>query len=478
MRAAAHASHHSVPMPIAFGRRPTGASPCDCSGFTLIELMVALALAAIISVSIMFISSQARLAYDGTVKKVDVYSRFRFALKSIENDIKNWIPTSDLEFYTDGRGRGSKTNYHWDPGEELPDRKDDRGPGVVDGGIAGQYDEYAQIVERHYVGREKLQAEDKRHAAFQLYFRTVTFADGAMRVANVEYMLVDPNYDANNADQPQNERGNARGAVPRPPRKVKPEFVQDLTLIKIVRYQDISFRGIQKIAETPIQRRVIEVASNVTDFSIDYLVDREFRGRANPDFRTPEQEFSKPSEVVTRPRAEPALGVGGGYRKIFGYGTVKLGEKMQLATGYPERRGDDGLTKGAGGGAHDPLRFGFRGNQEISFAELVPGDKIFVFKASSRGQQAQGAAAQSAGNANQFVKFPDGDFTVKTNLDGLLEFNEDIDSTGWNGQPQTQLYYKAAYIPGAVRVTLRMVDDNGENPKTLQREIWLRRRSR
>ena len=47
-------------------------------GFTLVELMVALALAAMISVSIMFISSQARDAYDGTVKKVDVFNRFRF----------------------------------------------------------------------------------------------------------------------------------------------------------------------------------------------------------------------------------------------------------------------------------------------------------------------------------------------------------------------------------------------------------------
>ena len=91
-------------------RRPafTGSAP-KAAGFTLVELMVALALAAMISVSIMFISSQARMAYQETVKKVDVYNRFRYVLGEIEKDVRGWIPTSDLEFYTDGRG-GRKIN--------------------------------------------------------------------------------------------------------------------------------------------------------------------------------------------------------------------------------------------------------------------------------------------------------------------------------------------------------------------------------
>ena len=44
-------------------------------GFTLVELLVALALAAVISVSIMFISTQARSAYQATVRKVEVTRR-------------------------------------------------------------------------------------------------------------------------------------------------------------------------------------------------------------------------------------------------------------------------------------------------------------------------------------------------------------------------------------------------------------------
>ena len=153
------------------------------AGFTLVELMVALALAAIISVSIMFISSQARLAYDETVKKVDVYNRFRYALHILEQDLQNWVPTSDLEFYTDGRGKGARLNNHWDPGEEVPDRKDDLGPGVVDGGVVGEFDEFATVSQRQYLSREPFQPEEKLHDAYQIYFRTFTYVNGVFRFA-------------------------------------------------------------------------------------------------------------------------------------------------------------------------------------------------------------------------------------------------------------------------------------------------------
>ena len=137
----------------------------DRAGFTLIELMVALGLAAIISISIMMISSQARLAYEETVKKVDVYNRFRYAMQSIESDIRNWVPIGELEFYQDGSGRG-ELNSHWDPGEEVQDTKDDLGTGVRDGGgVVGEFDEFAYIMQRQYRSQERGQAEFKIHDA-------------------------------------------------------------------------------------------------------------------------------------------------------------------------------------------------------------------------------------------------------------------------------------------------------------------------
>ena len=49
-------------------------------GFTLIELMVALALSAILSIMIMMVSTSAQETYTSTLQKVEVYNRFRLAL--------------------------------------------------------------------------------------------------------------------------------------------------------------------------------------------------------------------------------------------------------------------------------------------------------------------------------------------------------------------------------------------------------------
>ena len=60
----------------------------------------------------------------------------------------------------------------------------------------------------------------------------------------------------------------------------------------------------------------------------------------------------------------------------------------------------------------------------------------------------------------------------------MLEFVEDIDSTLRGGKDQPGVRYKAAYMPAALRLTIRMVDDEGLNPKTMQQVVWLRRKSR
>jgi hypothetical protein len=422
--------------------------------------MVALGLAAVISVSIMFISSQARLAYQETVKKVDVYNRFRYALHQIEKDLQAWIPTGDLEFFNDGRG-GRRVNGHWAPGEEAPDRPDEYGPGQVDGGLYKSYEEFAHIIQRHYVSREPLQAEEKVHDAYQLYFRTLTYVDGTIREANVEYLLLDPK--------------KMVGQMPQPPDRIeRAEDVANLSLYKIVRYQVLSHDMIFNLQENPIRRKLLEVSTNVTDFRVEYLVDKSAFSKASPTFRTPEEDFKDPIEAVTRPRRLENVGPRPGYRKIFGYGSAKLEEKYPLAIAQKSRRGDDQLART--GSDHLPVKFGFLNVREITFAELTPGDGVFVFLDPNQG--GGGQSVQGLEVAGSRRQFPPGDYTVRSNLNGLMEFQEDIDSTDWQNQQQSGLYSKAPFLPSAVRVTIRVVDDQGQNPKTLQRVIWLRRRSR
>ncbi|MGH9363014.1 MAG: PulJ/GspJ family protein, partial [Thermoanaerobaculia bacterium] len=397
-------------------------------GFTLIELMVAVALAAMIAISVGMISGTAQQVYRTTTRKVEVYNKFRVALFTLEKDFQRWIPTGNLEFFIDGRGGGGgagggRRNENWEEGEELPDIEDkEHGPGVLDGGTFGEYDEFAYVVEYHYQGQEA-DGVWKQHDAYQAYFRTMTFVDGRVREANVEYKLLD----ANDVDAHRK---------PQPPKRVPRERMRDLTLYKIVRYHDIHPSEIKKsTANFPIVRRYVEVCSNITDFRVEYTTDNRFDNRVNPAFRTPAEDYERPAEVATRPARLP----NGSLRKLFGYGSSKLQVQFDKATAYRGIFGDRGGARGD----HRPVRFGFQQNPQIKFAELTPGDRIFVFTESNRGGGGNLAGQPSVGN---LVQFPPGHYTVKTNLAGQLEFIQDIDSSGWPRDP-TGVSYKAPFLP-------------------------------
>ncbi len=435
-------------------------------GFTLIELMVALALSAILSIMIMMVSTSAQETYTSTLQKVEVYNRFRLALNTVKNDFAAWIPTQELEFYSDGRGGAGRRNFHFEMGEEIADTRDEYGFGVVDGGVIKEYDEFAHIIQRHYESREKQQFMDgdrsaKVHDAYQVYFRGMTYIEGQVREANIEYMLADPAKPWKNG-------------IPQPPDSVEMDKVRDLVLYKIVRFFRIDSKLVTNFNKYPITRRIIEVATNVTDFRVEYMSDNPFqrsRRKGAPKFRTPEEDYKDPVELATRPK-RTKIGKGYIYTKKFGYGSVKIAEKFPLAIAQTAVGGDSNVARNAGRRPQS-VRVGFTGNPNISFAELVPGDRVYIFTEAERGGQKAG------GNiAGRLAAFPAGDYTVKTNINGMLEFVEDIDSTLWGGKDQPGVRYKAAYMPAALRLTIRMVDDEGMNPKTMQQVVWLRRKSR
>ena len=91
-------------------------------------------------------------------------------------DFSLWIDTPNMEYFSDGRGAGARRNFQWDEGEQLPDESDVLGPGVIDGGIYGVYDEFAAITQRHYYGippgTDPADEDSARkvHSAYQAYF--------------------------------------------------------------------------------------------------------------------------------------------------------------------------------------------------------------------------------------------------------------------------------------------------------------------
>lgn len=453
-------------------RSPRPRSSSRRAGFTLIELMVALALGSIIAVIISWVSTEAREAYTQTVSKVEVYNNFRLAYNTLQKDLSGWIASMELEPYTDGKG-GRPHDFHWQPGEETPDQRDENGPGVVDGGTKNDYDEFAFIEQVQYESIEPSQIQEgdnekKVHDAYHLYFKTMTYIAGAVREANVEYMLVD-------AGAPPSLWVDG---VPPPPSDVKPADVKNLALYKVVRYLDIDESTILALNRYPGKRAIIELATNVTDFRVEYLVYNPFDDRVEARYVTPGEEFLRPTELVTRPLKMPVRPPVSQdiYRKVFGYGSMKVQNKYPLGTAFVAHFGDNqGVRSGTD---HRPLRFGFESSNQIQFAELVPGDTIYVFTPSSI--QSAGAGGGGAGGVNfaNLARMPAQEYTVKGNVSGMLEFVEDVDSSGWGEQNQSALYYKAPFLPSAVRLTLRMVNDDGLNPKTMQQVIWLRRKSR
>ena len=435
------------------------------AGFTLIELMVALALSAILSIMIMMVSTSAQETYTVTLQKVEVYNRFRLALNTLKADFSAWIPTQELEFYSDGKGGAGRRNFHFEMGEEIPDTRDEYGFGVVDGGTLREYDEFAHIIQLHYQSREKQQMLDgdiseKIHDAYQVYFRAMTYIEGQNREANIEYILADP------------AKGLKNG-IPQPPDRVEMDKVRDLVLYKIVRFFRIDSKLVTNFNKYPVERRIVEVATNVTDFRVEYMSDNPFnrsRRKGAPKFRTPEEDYKDPVELATRPLRQKGKN-SFVYTKSFGYGSVKLGKKFPLAIAQSAVWGDFNLRNA--GKRPQPVRVGFTGNPNINFAEIVPGDRVYIFTEAERGGR------KSGGNvAGRLAAFPAGDYTVKTNINGMLEFVEDIDTSLWGGKDQPGVRYKAAFMPAALRLTIRMVDDDGLNPKTMQQVIWLRRKSR
>ncbi|MFQ5653599.1 MAG: prepilin-type N-terminal cleavage/methylation domain-containing protein, partial [Planctomycetota bacterium] len=234
-------------------------------GFTLLELLIALALAAVISLCIATVSNQAQLVYDATTSKVEVYQKFRYALADMQENLQSMALTADLEFFVDNL---SEPNGHWDDGEELKDSAS--GPNI-EGGRPGKYDEGAQIIERQYtLTRGSLEEE---HDNFSIYFKSAVTIEGKLRLANVEYYLADP--------RALDEGGSGRVA-----RDV--EDNSKFVLLKVVRYVDINESNFYT-SKLKVRKVVSELCQNVTDLRIEYFYDNLFDDRPGA-FITPSEE--------------------------------------------------------------------------------------------------------------------------------------------------------------------------------------------
>lgn len=87
---------------------------------TLIELMVSLALGAILIGVIVFVWTTSQKIVSRTTDKIVIYQNIRNILDTMEKDISNVVRTSDVEFFTDVNGNGFYDQSTTSPEEYGP----------------------------------------------------------------------------------------------------------------------------------------------------------------------------------------------------------------------------------------------------------------------------------------------------------------------------------------------------------------------
>src|SRR5688500_6949528 len=135
-------------------------------GFTLVELMVAMALMMILTGSVVFIFIQAQKIFSTVDARVQVYQYSRYAFDQMERDLANVVRSSDMEFFDDLPPPGGRVG-RYDSGEEIPIR------GAVDN-AAIYNNSFTLRQPEEYTGADGLQYRND-----SIYFMTVTVAGGS-----------------------------------------------------------------------------------------------------------------------------------------------------------------------------------------------------------------------------------------------------------------------------------------------------------
>ncbi len=384
------------------------------TGFTLLELLVALTLAAIISLIISQVGTDSQRIYDSTITTVETYQKFRYALNDINENLSKMVPTASLEFYQD---QGRSTGY-WDDGEELKDQ--DVGPNL-EGGTPNKYDEAATLFERKYNLDQPRPDEPVEHWNDSIYFKAPVEVDGSIRMANVEYFLADPR---------KLELKRNDGKIPADD-ELSYSDSRSLVLLKSIRYIDLGLNNYRS-TEVRVRKKIVELCSNVTDLRIEYFYDNQFDNKPG-GFMSPSVELT-PELVVSEDRNLRSRN--GTLAKRFLYGGFLSTSRTNA------RAGIRNLTTGE----NIPVQFNYS-RTKMKFSQLRPGDKMFIW---------------TDGGSS----FPSKEFTMLYNQDGRIFLKEAIPSSKWDQDPGG-LRYRAAYVPPAFRISVRVLNEKQTEPRTL-----------
>ncbi|MCZ6688029.1 MAG: prepilin-type N-terminal cleavage/methylation domain-containing protein [Planctomycetota bacterium] len=291
------------------------------SGFTIVELMVAMALMIILTGVIIFIFAKVRDVTLYTEAQAQVFANARYAMDQIAQDFSGMIKTIDMEPFQDLEDQNTRMrNSHADPYEDKFD--------PLGGPHEERYDYSPTIREGYYT--KTVRGHKIIHSADKIYFKTIATEKGRPVEGFVNYYL----------DEVDQER-------------------------PILRRRFQWFDRERKVF-LPDPARLDDVCYFVTDFKIEFYY-VPYRGKSNE--RQGAGMWLSPIKAHERgirdpdPRAETF---------VFNY---HFDDRL--------RAGLDLEASGRGKlnvNPRDGYRATFTTTSKFPFPQLVPGDRIFIYE--------------------------------------------------------------------------------------------------
>ncbi|MHC4390440.1 MAG: PilW family protein [Planctomycetota bacterium] len=149
-------------------------------GFTLVELMIAIALMLIVVYQLNVVFNGSRQLFSRSEALVAVFQNARNAVDLIERDLSNAVSSDQMEFFND-RTNVSLGVGVFNPGEELPELRNRF--------FGGQPYVYNLAMRQPPSYESRIEKHGGPYRRDQLYFRTFTSIAGTGKESLVEYRL-------------------------------------------------------------------------------------------------------------------------------------------------------------------------------------------------------------------------------------------------------------------------------------------------
>jgi len=396
--------------------------------FTLVELMIAMALAVILMGATVFIFASSQKIMAKMDAKVSVYQYARSAFDMVERDLVNSAKTSDMEFFQDAPTKGLPGHFDVGPGgsEAIPVRDFGQKAHQL---FSGEPYVYAMTLNQPPPYKD---FAGKPHRHDSIYFRTVASVGGQTKPVLVEYAL---DYKKRN------------GQLRRLPRLVRRTWM-------VTSINTTGLGGVPKLTlnegddpalgkNEPIE---MEVCLYVTDVKFEfYLADR----------RT-----AKPGRFFTAKEAVEGDKVG--FERIK-YVNFSRDGGHKIACFYDQRRSPSERLSGSLAASDYGSWFENKGlmitRDSFRFPMVSPGDRIFVFGSDDK-------------------SFKSRDLTVKTveKVPGVanswgLSFVEKIPALSGSKPPRFR--YRVGWLPPMVRMVIKVKDERADAVRTVTRQFKL-----